>query len=411
MAWKGKNVVVLLDIGTARVSLVMAVFGPGRSFEVVAQDESPSVGVRKGVITDIQSVAGIIGNLLKNVLERVKINPFFVCAGFSGISVKVLNFYSRISLGSRRRIKSGDLSALMENARINGVPEGYVDLHILPVQYRLDGRAVFSPVNSSGVELEADMRLIVAEKKFIQAIYDVVRLAGIQLNKVIFTPLAEAPLLMNGAEMELGCVLVDLGAGTTTVAAFKYGMLMDAAVLPVGVEHVVGDLAVGLRTTIASARKLLRSISLVGREDFPETVEVAGTNGKTHRYDKVQVLSIIDARLQEICELVKQSIHSMSLTGFIPGGIKLTGGGSLLPGLAELFSRYVEMDVKKPLAVVSVPGGNECRVSLAGLLNYCSANENTPVFESSGGLDNIFNRLQSFISTGNNFLRRRGGWG
>jgi len=410
LAWKGKDIVALLDIGTARISIAVARLGPAKSFEVLAGAESPSLGVRKGIIKDVYPVARIIDNLVGNIRERIPINPSVVYAVFSGTGIKVIDCRSRISVNSQRRVTPADISALLKSVRSNSIPDGFVELHAIPLQYRLDGRAISFPEGSAGRELEADVRLVVAGQEAIQAVYDAVRPAGIRVRKVVFTPLAGAPLIMNGAELELGCILVDLGAGTTTVAAFKYGKLLDALVLPVGMEHVVGDLAVGLRTTMSTAGKLLRSVSLVNREDLPDTVEVPGVeNGQVSKYEKLLVFDIIDARLQEICELIKQSIVSINLTGFIPGGVKLTGGGSLFPGIAEHFSRCLELEVKEVLPHVSVPGEGQCRLSLAGLASYCSESEMSLPDRATSRFESILGRLQGVISTGNYFLRRRGG--
>lgn len=406
MAGKGKDIVALLDIGTARVSVALARLGPARSFEVLAWDESPSLGVRKGIITDTYSVARIIDNLLDNIREKVRINTFSAYVVFSGTSIRVSDYCSRISLGSNRRVMSTDVSVLIDNAGRHAIPEGLTPLHMLPLQYRLDGRAVSLPEGKAGQKLEADIRIVMAGQECIQAIHDAIRSSGMRVRKVVFSPVVEAPLLMNGAELQLGCVLVNLGAGTTTVSAFKYGNLLNATVLPVGMEHVKGDLAVGLRTTMSSAGELLRSISLNDMGDKLETIELAGdNNGESSQYEKSLVFSIIVARLEEICELIKQSIHSMNLTGFIPGGVKLTGGGSMLPGIAELFSRGLELDVGQVLPYISVSGEDRFRLSLAGLLTYCCRNE------IGDGFDNILERLQSFVSVGNSFLRRRGGQG
>lgn len=393
MALKGKNIVILLDIGTASISTAAARVISEKSFEVLAQDESPSLGVRKGLIRDIDSVARIIESLTDNMQEKTGVSLGDIYAVFSGTGIKVTECNSRLSLGSHRRVQSSDLSKLLSQAGQNVIPDGLEQLHLLPLQYRLDGRAVKVVEGKKGRELEVDARLVLAPRESVQAVYEAGELTGKTVRKVVFSSMVEAPLMTNKAELDLGCVLVNLGAATTTVSAFKYGTLFNAVVLPVGMEHVVGDLAVGLHTTMANAANILHSLSLSCRD-----VEI--------QPDKSLVFSIVDARLQEICELIKKAIYYMNISGFLPGGVKLTGGGAMLPGIVEHFSRCLDMPVKDISPYIAVPGTDTCPLPLAGLAGYCCKHELRYISEGSEGM---LGKLQSFVSAGNYFLRRRGG--
>ncbi len=383
MARKRRDIAVLLDIGTARISIAVTKFGPGKSFEILAQIDSPSLGVRKGVIIDTRSVARIIENLMADAREKSNINlPERIYAVFSGTGIKVKDYHLQKDLGCRRHVSAGDVSKLLHKVNEQFNPEGLTQLHILPLQYSMDGHLVSSAEGKIGQNLEVDVRLVLAGKEPVQYIYDAVRLAGMRLRKVVFSPLVQSPLLVNGAETELGCILVDLGAETTTVSSFKYGTLRDALVLPVGMEHVVGDLAVGLRTTLKAAGELMQSFGL-----------------HSYQYEDSLVISIINARLEEIYELIKLSIQSMNFTGLIPGGVKLTGGGAMFPGMAEHLSQYLELQVLSIPPYVSVPGSDKCSVSLAGLAGYCC----------NYGIPGFLHAADGFESLSNNcgYTRRR----
>jgi len=407
LALKGKNIVILLDIGTARISMAAVRIISEKSFEVLAQDESPSLGVRKGLIRDIDSVARIIGSLMENMQERTGMSFGDVYAVFSGTGIKVIECSSRLALGSRRRIQSADVSELLKQASQSMLLDGLVQLHLLPLQYRLDGRVVNVVEGKSGRELEVDARVVLAPKESVQAVYDAGELAGKTVRKVVFGSMVEAPLMTNKAELDLGCVLVNLGAATTTVSVFKYGTLLNAVVLPVGMEHVVGDLAVGLHTSMENAASILHSLSLTCRDVEIKSVE-ARENGPGHSYPHTEslVFSIVDARLQEICELIKKAIYYMNISGFLPGGIKLTGGGAMLPGIADQFSRCLDIPVKDIAPFIAVPGTDNCALPLAGLAGYCCKHELRYISE---GLEGMLGKLQSFVSAGNYFLRRLGG--
>ncbi|HBC91868.1 MAG TPA: hypothetical protein DCZ10_02930, partial [Pelotomaculum sp.] len=210
----------------------------------------------------------------------------------------------------------------------------------------LPGRSVF--------EAEAGARVVAAPTRNIKDISKAVHLAGLEVEDVLFGPVAAAEALLTTAEKEFGTILIDIGAGTTSVSIFDQGSLRETTVFPVGGEHLASDLAIGLHTSLHQAVEILSDCELSGSGD--NKLDLAN--------------SIIEARLAEIMHLTARVIKSFQYPGLLPGGAVFSGGTSLLGGFAPFAENILQIPVR--VGDIQVDG-QPLRLTLAnalGLVKY-----------------------------------------
>jgi len=232
-------------------------------------------------------------------------------------------------------------------------------------------------VGKSGSRLKKDIKAVTAPAVAVQNLVKAVEQAGCKVKKVVLNSLASAFLTLEPDERELGAALVDIGGGTTDIAVFNRGTLKFAAVLPVGSEYVTADLAICLRTPLSGAEEIKRRYGSAQVEDASENefVEVTGVGGRKVRRIPVQMInSIIQARMQELLQMIKNAINKSGYLNLIPGGLIFTGGGTLLRGFEEMASRELSVPVR--VASVKVPGkysdllNNPAYAAVLGLIYY-----------------------------------------
>jgi len=327
-----------LDIGTSKTAAVAAAAVNG-ALEVLGAATFPSVGLQKGIVTDVDSTAKSIKQTLVKVekIAGTKIASAYV--GFNGISV---------SLKDCRTNYAGSME---------GIPQDEKFLQFIPSRNETGECNVFSDSNK---------RVITARAGDIASVMESVRLAGLSVRDVIYSPLAGAEVLLSPVEMELGIVLVEIGAGTTTVSIFDRGTIRETAVLAIGGEHLAGDLAIGLRVSMGKAEEILKKVSL--EMGTTRTPGLAAKDSKGD--DECKISSIIEARVMEILDLIAGTVSGFDYPGLLPGGVVLYGGVSQLDGLVRLAESRLQRPVKTGLPDTNgMPLSLDC-ANAYGLMRY-----------------------------------------
>lgn len=370
------EIVVGLDIGTTKVVVTVAEVETAGNLHIIGLGEVPSGGLRKGIIVDIEHTAQAIARAVA-MAERMsgyRIRSAFV--GITGPHIESINNRGVVAVaGENREIDIEDVKRVIEAARVIPLPAERQIIHILPRQYIVDGYdGIIDPVGMTGSRLEVETLIITAAGAAVQNLIKSVQRAGVEVEQLVLNPLASAEAVLHQAEKELGAVMVDLGGGTTEIALVAQGGLWFASVLPVGGDHITSDIAVGLRTPINQAEKLKKEWGAVPVNFVPdnELLPVPNVGGYgEHTVSKKMLASIIQPRVEEILSLVRQQIGRADFKGLLPGGVVLTGGGALLPGIAELAGEILQLPVR-----IGAPA------RLGGLADMVA----TPAYATSVGL-------------------------
>lgn len=356
-----------LDLGSSKVSAVVAELGEDGVPIIAGVGSSASVGMKRGVVVDIERTMKSIAEAVERAerMSGVPIKSAYI--SISGAHIGTCNNRGVIAVSREdKEITQEDVDRVMEAARVMNIPSDREIVHVLPRQFLVDGYdGVRDPVGMMGVRLEVEAQIVTGAVTSIQNVLRSVYKAGLQVDDVVLGALASGEAVLQPAEKELGVVVVDIGGGTTDLAIFEQGSLWYAGVIPVGGEHITSDLAVGLRTPINQAEgvKLEYGKAMASMVPDDAYITISGVGGSSKReVSQKTVCTIIEARVQEIADMVAQEIQKSGYSRVIPGGLVVTGGCSELPGLIELLSERLDMPARK-----GAPGG------VSGLVDAASS--------------------------------------
>lgn len=363
------RIVAGIELGSTKVATLIAqVQTDPVSFEtsinIVGVASVESKGIRKGQIVDIEeAVEATISSV--EAAERMagyNLGRAFVALG--GAHITSQNSQGVVAVSDPEgEIVPDDIDRAIEAASAISLPSSRELIHVLPREFAVDGESgVKDPVGMSGVRLEVDTHLITASSAAVKNIKKAVNEVGVELEGVVFNGLASAEAVLTKTERELGCVLVDIGGGTTSIAAFIDGALSYSGVIPIGGRNVTNDLAIGLRISLEAAEKIKLALSEEERKKMkPKSLEDndqldlkrLGVIELKKVSKKTLTEGIIRPRLNEIFTMVKVELEKNDIANRVPSGVVITGGGSLTVGASDSAKRMLSLPVRlgKPKGV------------------------------------------------------------
>lgn len=352
-------VAVGLDIGSANVRCVVGLQeadSPAPS--IIGVGVAPTTGVRRGNITDIEETVSAITAAIDEAERVAGINVARASIGINGSHILSVGSHGIVAVGTTsREITTDDVSRAQEAATVMQLPPNREIVQASARKYIIDGQEdIKDPVGMNGLRLEVDSCLITAATPFIKNISRSVNQAGLGIDNYVINPLAAATTLVSKRDRELGCVLVDIGAGTTGMAVFEEEQLMHVAVIPIGSGHITNDLAIGLRTDVDTAEK----VKLEHVDASPSTkhsrkeseIKVKDLSGESIEVSRRDIADIAQARLDEIFDQVDKELKKIKRDGMLPGGVILCGGGSKLKNIDQ----YVKYALRLPARVEKPEG-------------------------------------------------------
>jgi cell division protein FtsA len=382
---KGR-IITALEIGSSKIATVIAQVdseGLMDGVNVVGVSAVESRGVRKGQIVDIEEA---VEAMIKSVeaAERMagySVDNAYVALGGAHISSQ--NSHGVVAVSNpNEEITPDDVDRVIDAASAVSIPSSREIIHVLPREYVVDGETgVKDPVGMSGIRLEVETHMVTASAPAVKNLRKAVNEVGININSLVFSGLASAEAVLTRTEKELGCVLVDVGGGTTSIAAFVDGSLVHSSVLPIGAKNVTNDLAIGLRVSLESAEKIKVMLSKEERKvnkkaDGEDQFDLSqwGIEDAKKVSKKTLIEGIIRPRLNEIFTMVKLQLDKDGVAGMIPSGVVITGGGAETVGIIESAKRMMSLPVRigKPKGLSGLIDDIESPsfATLAGLILY-----------------------------------------
>lgn len=348
-----KEFVAGLDIGTTKTCCVLAEADvESGSVDIIGVGLTPSVGLRRGVVVDLDATTeGIRGAADKAQRMAGNISVRSVVVGITGEHISSLNSRGVIAItSSDREISHGDVERVVEASRVIVLPPEREIIHAIPRGYVVDGQdGVKDPVGMSGSRLEVETHIVTGSTAFLDNVVKCVRRAGLELDTTVLEPIATGESAVLPAEKDLGVVLIDIGGGTTDVAVFVNGEIYYTAVLAVGGNHVTRDMAIGLRASQEEAEsvKLKYGCATSDMVDLDDTFRVTSLGDEQPReLPKEMLAEIIEPRVQEILQMVREEVIKSGYIDMLPAGAVLTGGGALMPGTVQLAEKILGMPTR-----------------------------------------------------------------
>jgi cell division protein FtsA len=349
---KEGNLVVGLDIGTTKVCAIVSEMNGDGVVDIIGVGHSPSRGLRKGVVVNIESTVDSIRRAVEDaeLMAGVEIRSAFV--GIAGGHIKGINSRGVIAVsGKNREITQQDVDRVIDAAKAVALPVDREVIHVLPQEFMIDDQGgIKEPLGMCGIRLEAEVHIVTGAVASAQNIIKCANKAGLEVQDIVLQQLASSEATLTPEEKELGCILVDVGGGTTDVAVFVEGSIYHTAVLAVGGDMLTNDIAIGLRTPHPEAESLKRKYgcALASMTRPEEKIEVPSVGGRRPRVLARQTLcEIIQPRLEELFMLVDREVQRAGYTGRVSGGVVVTGGSSIMEGVPELAEQLFDMPVRR----------------------------------------------------------------
>jgi cell division protein FtsA len=345
------KIVVGLDIGTTKICALVGRKNEYGKLEILGMGKAISEGVVRGIVSNIDKTVDAIKKAIRQAEEQSGINIGVVNVGIAGQHIKSLQHNGSITRATvDNEITLEDVNRLTNDMYRLVTPPGSEIIHVMPQDYKVDyEEGIMDPVGMSGVRLEGNFHIITAQSNAINNINKCVTRAGLEIDHLILEPLASSMSVLSDEEKEAGVALVDIGGGTTDLAIFKDNIIRHAAVLPFGGNIITSDIKQGcmVMQNQAEALKVKFGKAIAGEASENEIVSIPGLRDRTPKEISLKNLAyIIEARMEEIIELVYSEIVRSGYANNLAAGIVITGGGSQLQNLVQLTEYLTGMDAR-----------------------------------------------------------------
>ncbi len=342
------ELVVGLDIGTTKICCVVGeIFDD--AVDIIGIGTAPSVGLKKGVVVNIESTVKSIRQAVSQAEESAGCDLRTVYVGIAGNHITGFNSPGILAINGRE-IRESDVAEVVSAARTVKISENQQIIHVLPQEYMVDDHTgIQNPLGMTGVRLVTNVHIVTADMGAVHNLYTCCSKAGLEVADMVLESIASAHATLSPDEMELGVALLDIGGGTSDLAVFCDGTIRHTCEIGLGGHNLTNDLSVGLRTPLQDAERLKEdygsAISSMVKPNHVVDVPTVGDR-KPRKVTQKVLVDIIQARMVEILEMINQDLISCGLKNKINGGIVITGGTALLANLVDLAEQIFDLPVR-----------------------------------------------------------------
>ncbi len=393
-----------IDIGSSKVTCIVSIPDPeAGKINVVGVATTPSRGIRKGQIVDIDEATGAITDAVE-AAERMagfSINNAYV--SISGDHIQSQNSKGVVAITQPHgEIEQDDVFRVIEAARAISLPNSREILHVIPREFIVDSqRGIKDPIGMAGVRLETDAHLITCSSIALKNVTKCVTDIGIDITGLVYTGLASSYSILTETEKELGVILADIGGGTTSLSIYVEGACSYSTVIPVGAKKVTDDLAIGLMVSLESAEKIKQYLSRAvepGEKTDEINLNKLGLKEDVKNVSRKTVVEgILRPRLNEMFTLIGTAVKKSGFGGGTPAGIVLCGGGSETTEMASSCKRVLQLPTRlgspTTLSGLVEEIGSPSYACAIGLLLYGLSNQKESSFSKRSGFDKVMKKV------------------
>lgn len=378
------SVIVGIDVGTTKVCTLVARLEEDDKIRILGVGIEPAQGIRKGTVVDLNAASQAIAHSVEKAERTSGLEIDSALVSLAGSHVTSINSKGVVGV-SGRTIDYQDILRAVDAARAVSIPHNREVIHVIQRGFTVDGQeGIRMPIGMHGYRLEVETHIITAATATVENLRQAVATAGTHVSQFVLNPLASGEVVLSETEREMGVVVCDMGGGTTDLAVYINGDVWHTSVLSVGGNHITSDIAHGLRLPHPEAEQIKLQHghtlqSAIGMEEY-FLVRAFGEEEPV-RVSRKDLVHIIEARAEEVFNLVLQEIKRSGYDGLLPAGMVLTGGASALPGIRELASQVLGLPVQ-----IAQPK------DLIGMVD----NLQSPAFSTSVGLLNWASLMSEF---------------
>lgn len=377
MEHENERIVVGLDIGTTKVCAVVASINEQDRIHILGVGKAPSEGLNRGVVVNIDKTVNAIKTAIQQAELASGIEVNSVNVGIAGDHIRSIRSKGVITINNKEKeITVQDVERILKDCQQIMLPPDQQIIHVIPQEFVVDGQdGISDPVGMSGMRMEAEVHIITGLVSAAKNLYRCVERAGYRVADIILEPLASSYAVLDDEEKEAGVVLVDIGGGTTDLAVFQDNTIRHTAVIAIAGKKVTDDIKIGLSVLDDQAQKLKHNHGecFVDLIESDESITIPGIAGRPPKEITKSILAkIIQARMEEIMEIIAIEIKRSGYSDSLSAGIVISGGGSLIKNICPLANEVLGMDAKigRPLGLAG------------GLIEEV----NSPIYATSVGL-------------------------
>ena len=424
------KIVVALDIGSSKISTVIASVEDNAEPSVIGVASYPSRGLKKGIIVNIEEAINAVASSLEAAERMAGLTVSSVYVSINGKHITSTNNRGVVAV-AQDEIVTDDVFRAIESARTVSIPPSREILHVIPRQFSVDTQpGIKDPVGMSGTRLEVDAHIISATSTALHNLVKVVQQLGLRVDDIVFSGWAASSAILTNTEKELGVMLLDIGGGTTSVTTFVEDAITYSGSVPFGGTNITSDLAIGLRVSLEDAERIKVNFDDLVKANKSKSKTAAKSDDKevekktkknddlidvtalevegTQQISKKLFDEIIEARLSEIFDLVLSQVEQSRNEARLPAGVVITGGAALIPGITNIAKKVfgVPARVGYPRGVTGLVDeitGPSYSVS-QGLILYGAQDEGVSSgslsmkdSKSGGSGSGVFQGLQNFF--------------
>ncbi len=374
---ESNDIVVGLDIGTTKICAIVGKKTPEGEIKIIGIGQTPSRGLRKGIVINIDEAVLSIKRAIAYAerMSGVKIDSVYT--GIAGGHIRSYNSNGVVAIKSLE-VAESDIRRVIDAAKAVAIPPDREIIHIIPQEFIVDDQAgIKDPRGMSGTRLEVKVHIVTGSVTSVQNIVKCCQRSGLKVKNIVLQPIASSQAVITLDEKDLGVGLIDVGGGTTDIAAFVANAVKHTSVISIGGDHITNDIAIGLRTPFKEAEEIKKKYgcALTDMINEDETVQIPGVGDrKSREVPKIMLSEIIEPRMEEIFSLAKDDLEKMNLLPMLASGIVLTGGSALMKGAVELAESVFGLPVRigKPLGVTGLKDAvdNPMYATGVGLVMY-----------------------------------------
>ena len=400
-----KDLMVGIDIGTSKVVAIVGEITSDGKINVVGLGSHPSQGLKRGVVVNIESAVNSIQNAVEEAELMAGCQIYSAYTGIAGSHIRSINSHGIVAIRDRE-VTQSDIDRVIDAAKAVAIPADQKILHILPQEFIIDNQdSIREPIGMSGVRLEAKVHIVTGAVSAAQNIVKCLKRCGLVASDIVLEQFASSQSILGEDEKELGVCMIDIGGGTTDIAIFTDGAIRHTAVIPIAGDQVTNDIAIALRTPTKNAEeiKLKHACALQDLTDSNQMIDIPTVGERPGRHVSRRALAeVVEARYEELFNLVAAEIRRSGFEDIIAAGIVLTGGASKVEGAVELAERVFKVPVRLglPQFVTGLPDviNNPVYATGVGLLIYgLQQRENQQDASSQPILKGLWGRMSSWF--------------
>jgi len=351
------HIITGLDIGSGTIKILVAKKNK-EGIEAISQIEEKSLGIRRGVVVDLEGVSNIFKTAFSRLREETgqKIDGVYVNVGGSHLFSTPSHGIISVSRADQK-ISEEDVNRVLQAAQTFSLPSNKEIFDAFPKEFVVDGQGGIKEVlGLQGVRLEVEILALGGFAPYLKNLTQTILNSDLQILDMIPSPIAAARAVLTPRQKELGVAVLDIGAGTSNLAVFEEGDLIHLAILPIGSNNITNDIALGLKTDIDVAERIKIEYGncLFKGPNKREKIEIGEEEPLI--FFRKQLAEIIEARVSEIFREVNKELKKIGKEKLLPAGLVLTGGGAKLPGIVELAKKEFHLPARlgKPQGILEL---------------------------------------------------------